>query len=79
MKTHGGVDVSGQLHAPATSSPGKSPWYQPDRRLGGPQTQFGHCEQKNLSPARIRTLAVQSVACHYTDSYKMAYKWLERK
>jgi len=43
--------VSGQLHAPATSPPGKegkSPWYPLDRRLGGPQSHSGHGgEEKN--------------------------------
>jgi hypothetical protein len=67
MKTHREVEVSGQLHAPAALPPGKSPWYQLDRRLGGPQRKYEHCEQKNLSPARIRTPAVQPVACRYTD------------
>jgi hypothetical protein len=35
MKTHGGVEVSGQLHAPAAL----------------PQRKSGHCKQKTRSPA----------------------------
>jgi hypothetical protein len=33
------MEVSGQLHASAALSQGKSPWYPLDRRLGGPQNQ----------------------------------------
>jgi len=30
----------------------KSPWYPLDRKLGGPQSRFGHgCEDKNSQPA----------------------------
>jgi hypothetical protein len=29
------LDGRGQLHAPAALSPGKSPWYTLDRRVGG--------------------------------------------
>jgi hypothetical protein len=32
MKTYGGVEVSGELHAPAAIPPGKEPRYQLDRR-----------------------------------------------
>jgi hypothetical protein len=35
------MEVSGQLHAPAALPQEKSPWYQLDRRLGGPQTRSG--------------------------------------
>jgi hypothetical protein len=42
---------------------GKSPWYPLDGRLGGPQSRSGRCgEEKNLSPAGNRTLAIHSVA-----------------
>jgi hypothetical protein len=42
------MEVSGQLHAPATLPPEKSPWLPLDRRLGGPQSQSGCSgEEKN--------------------------------
>jgi hypothetical protein len=47
--------------------PGKSPPYPFDRRLSGPQSRSGGCgKEKNLDPARIRTLAVQFVCRHGT-------------
>jgi len=45
------MEVSDQLHAPATSSPRKEPQYLLDRRLGGPQSHFGHSgKEKNYQP-----------------------------
>jgi hypothetical protein len=42
------MEVSGQLHDPAALSPGKSPQYPLDRRLGGPQSRSEHSiEEKN--------------------------------
>jgi hypothetical protein len=42
------MEVSGQLHAPAALPPGKEPWYPLYRRLGGPQSRYGHGgEEKN--------------------------------
>jgi hypothetical protein len=45
------MEVSGQLHAPASlplPTQGKSPWYPLDRRLGGPQSWSGRVgEEKN--------------------------------
>jgi hypothetical protein len=41
---------------------GSRPRYPLDWRLGGPQSRSGCCEAKNLSPAGIRTPAVQPVA-----------------
>jgi hypothetical protein len=42
------MEVSGQLHVPATLSPGKEPRYPLDRRLGGPQSRSGRDgEEKN--------------------------------
>jgi hypothetical protein len=35
------VNMSGQPHGPAASTPGKKPWYPPDRRLDGPKGQSG--------------------------------------
>jgi hypothetical protein len=45
------MEMSGQLHAPAALSQGKSPWYLLDRRLGGPQSRSGRGgEEKNSQP-----------------------------
>jgi hypothetical protein len=35
------MEVSGQLHAMTTLPLGKDPWYTLNRRLGGPQSQYG--------------------------------------
>jgi hypothetical protein len=45
------------------------PRYPLDRRLGGPQSQSGHCgeEEKFLTPAENRNHAVQHVARFYSD------------
>jgi hypothetical protein len=65
------MEVSCQLHAPAALSPGKSPWYPLDRRLGGHQNRSGRGgEEKNSQPRRgsnHRTPIVQPVAQRYTD------------
>jgi hypothetical protein len=62
------MELSGQLHAPATLSLGKEPQYPLDRRLGGPQGRYGHYgEEKNFAPAENGTPAVQTVARRYTD------------
>jgi hypothetical protein len=54
--------VSGQLHAPATLPLGKSPWYPPDWRLGGPQSWSGRYEEeKNLAPAKNWTPTIQPI------------------
>jgi hypothetical protein len=43
------MQMSGQFHAPAALSPGKSPRYPLIRRLGGPQSRSGLCrERKHL-------------------------------
>jgi hypothetical protein len=45
------MEVSGQLHAPAALSQGKSPWYPLERRLDGPQSRSGRGgEEKNSQP-----------------------------
>jgi hypothetical protein len=45
------MEVSGQLHGPATLPLEKEPQVPLDRRLGGPQSQFGRCgEERNLLP-----------------------------
>jgi hypothetical protein len=42
------MEMSGQLHAPATLPQRKSPWYPLDRKRGGPQSHSGHSgEEKN--------------------------------
>jgi hypothetical protein len=57
------MDVSAQLHVPATLPLGKNPQYPLDRRLGSPQNRFGRCEEeKNFAPAGNRAPAVQPVA-----------------
>jgi len=45
------VEVSGQLHVPATLPQGKSPWYPMDMRLGELQSWSGcNGEKKNSYP-----------------------------
>jgi hypothetical protein len=62
------MEVSGQFHAQITLSLGKSPRYPVDRRLGGPHSQCGCCEEeKNLSPAGDQTPDVQVIALQYAD------------
>jgi hypothetical protein len=56
------MEVSGQLHAPATLPHGKSPWYTLDRRLGGSQSRYGRGgEEKNPQPLlRLELLIIQT-------------------
>jgi hypothetical protein len=44
------MEVSGQLHAPAASLPGKELQYPLDRRLCGPQSRSERGEEKNSQP-----------------------------
>jgi hypothetical protein len=45
------MEVSGQLHAPAASPPGKVPLVPLDRRLGGHHSRSGHgVEERNSQP-----------------------------
>jgi hypothetical protein len=45
------MEVSGQLHAPATLPQGKNPWYPLSRRLSGLQRRSGRGgEEKNSQP-----------------------------
>jgi hypothetical protein len=45
------MEVSGQLHAPATLPTEKELWDSLDRRLRGPQSRSGHGgEEKNSHP-----------------------------
>jgi hypothetical protein len=51
------MELSGQLHALATLPQGKSQMYQLDRRLGGPQRQYGRCgEEKNFAMLGIKAV-----------------------
>jgi hypothetical protein len=62
--------VSGQLQAPAALTPGKSPSYPLDRRLGGPQSRSGRGGgEKILDPrdSNPHPSVVQPVASRYTD------------
>jgi hypothetical protein len=55
------MEVSGQLHAPATLVP-------LDRRLGGPRNRSGHCGvEKVHAITESGTPAVQPVARPYID------------
>jgi len=58
------MEVGGQPHAPATSTPGKTQ-YPLYRRLGGPQGRSGQAE--NLVPTGIRSRTVQPLVSRYTD------------
>jgi len=42
------MEVSGQLHALTALPPGKCPWYSLDRRLSGPQCQFGYSGKEKM-------------------------------
>jgi hypothetical protein len=67
------MEVGGQIHAHATLLLRQEPQYPLGGRLGGPQSQSGcYREEKNLAPAWNQTLAVQPIACLYTDSAIMA-------
>jgi hypothetical protein len=62
------MEVSGQLHAPAALTPGKSPWHPLDKRLGGPQSQSGRGgEEKNLqSLPGLEPPIIQTIGQRYT-------------
>jgi hypothetical protein len=54
------MEVSSELHAPATLSPGKEPRYPLDRRLGGPQSRSGDGDEeknnrRNCTCVQLRT------------------------
>jgi hypothetical protein len=46
----------------------KSPWHQLDRKLGGPQSQFGHSDEKknSLPLLGLEPPIIQPTAQHYT-------------
>jgi hypothetical protein len=55
------MEVSGQLHAPATFPLGKSARYPFDMMLGGPQNLYGQRgEEKNLASTGTRTATALS-------------------
>jgi hypothetical protein len=62
------MEVSGQLHAPATLLPDKrSPRYPLDRRLDGPQSRSGRCgETRNPLPVK-KSSTGRPVACRCTN------------
>jgi hypothetical protein len=63
------LEVSGQLHAPAASPPGKSSRYPFYRRLGGPQSRsgrYGEVKIFTLPGLELPPPVVQSVASRYT-------------
>jgi hypothetical protein len=57
-----------QLHNPAASPPGKSPWYPLNRRLDGSQSRSGRSgEEKNSHPlSELEPSIIQPVAQRYT-------------
>jgi hypothetical protein len=61
------MEVSGQLHVPAASTPHgrKNPQYPLDRRLGGPQS--CGCGQQILARVGNKTPAIQPITRRYTD------------
>jgi hypothetical protein len=51
----------------------KSPWYQLDRRLGGPQSRCECGEEKNSQPLPgLKLLIIQPIAqCYTTELYQL--------
>jgi hypothetical protein len=43
------MEVSAQLHVTAALPLGKSPWYPLDRKMGGSQSNSGHCGKEKHS------------------------------
>jgi len=71
------MEVSGQLHAPAAYLQGKSPWFPLDRRLGGPQSRFGHLGEEINSHqlSGIEPPIIQHVAQRYiADLTRLVWK-----
>jgi hypothetical protein len=62
------MEVSSQLHAPTSLTPGKEPLVPLDRRLVGPQSRSGRSgEEKNSQPLPgIEPPIIQPVAQRYT-------------
>jgi hypothetical protein len=69
------MEVSGQLHAPATLLSGKEPQYPLDRRLDGPQGRSGRGgEEKNSQPLPGLEPRSSSSYCILTLVYQQ-YRW----
>jgi len=66
------MEVSGQLHAPAALSPGNSPRYPLDRRMGGPQSRPGRGGQ-DKNPSLFRELnlglSTRSLLLYWLPTY----------
>jgi hypothetical protein len=74
MKTYGGVEVSGQLHAPTALPLGKGPRYPFYRRLGGPQSRSGrYGEAKIFNPTGTRTPAPPGRPARSQSLYRLSY------
>jgi hypothetical protein len=62
------MEVSGQFHAPALYSRGKSPWYPLVRSLGGPQSKSGRRgEDKIVHPTGTQLRPLSRPVSSYTD------------
>jgi hypothetical protein len=62
------LDLSGSFTPWPIYSLGSRPRYKLDRRLCGPQSRSGHCEEeKNLALPGIELRAVQPVTHRYAD------------
>jgi hypothetical protein len=60
------MELSGQFHAPAALSRGKSPRYPLDRRLGGPQSRSGRGGEEENTPLNINLTRVLSLVILYS-------------
>jgi hypothetical protein len=64
------LEASGQLHAPAALPPEKEPRHPVNRRVGGPQSEYGRRgEEKIRNPTGTRNSdpsVVQPVAIHFS-------------
>jgi hypothetical protein len=66
------LEVSGQLHAPASLPTGKEPRCQLDRRLCGPHIRSGqHAEVKILTPTT--TVDVDKINYYKHNKNKLIY------
>jgi len=72
------MEVSDQLHTPAALRLGKNPWYLSDRRLGGPQTQYGPSNEEKKSfraPAANQTPVVRILVTILTELHFYMHEW----
>jgi hypothetical protein len=62
------METSGQIHVPASLSPGKSCWYSVNKRLGEPRSRYERDDEEN-NPYRYRepNPVIQPVTSHFTD------------